>query len=145
AGRLVVPAGLPLPPVAYLDKEFPLSYCALADERPSLNEAWQTLLAGGQTFDERVTIVDARGALRQVRIVAVLRPASAQHPGAAPIIGAIAPARSERSAGDFGLADLARQLPVLIWLVDATGRVVYASGPEAWRWGMQRPPESRPL
>src|SRR4030081_616236 len=81
----------------------------------------------------------AGGALRQVRIVAVTRPPSAQHPGARPIIGAIAPARADRGGADFGLAELARQLPVLIWLVDATGRVIYTHGTEAWRWGMQRP------
>jgi diguanylate cyclase (GGDEF)-like protein/PAS domain S-box-containing protein len=144
-GRLVVPAGLPLPPVANLEKEFPLAYCAVADERPHLNGAWQALLEGGESFDQRVTIVDARGALRQVRIVAVMRPPSAQHPGARPIIGAIAPARPDRGGADFGLAELARQLPVLIWLVDATGRVIYTHGTEAWRWGMQRPPDERPL
>jgi diguanylate cyclase (GGDEF)-like protein/PAS domain S-box-containing protein len=144
-GRLVVPSGLPLPPVAYLEKEFPLGYCALADERPHLNGAWQALLEHGATFDERVTIVDARGALRQVRIVAVVRPPAPNHPGAAPIIGAIAPARTERSGADFGLAELARQLPVLIWLVDAAGRVIYMHGTEAWRWGMKRHPEERPL
>lgn len=146
SGRLVVPSGLPLAPAAYLDDEFPLSYCALADERLHLNESWQNVLAGAQqVFDERVTIVDARGALRQVRIVAVVRPASAQHPGAAPIVGAIAPARPERSGADFSLAEMARQLPVLVWLVDATGRVIYAHGTEAWRWGMQRLPDERPL
>jgi len=42
-----------------------------------------------------------------------------QHPGAAPIIGAIAPVRAERGGADFNLAELTRQLPVLIWLVDA--------------------------
>ena len=144
-GRLVVPGGLPLAPAAYLDREFPLAYCALADERARLNEAWQTVLEDGSVFDERVTIVDARGALHPVRIVAVMRPASAQHPGVAPIIGAIAPVRSERSGAEFGMAELARQLPVLVWLVDATGRVIYVHGTEAWRWGMQRLPEERPL
>jgi diguanylate cyclase (GGDEF)-like protein/PAS domain S-box-containing protein len=146
SGQLIVPSGLPLAPAAYLDREFPLAYCTLADERARLNDVWQTVLQGSQAvFDERVTIIDARGALRQVRIVAVMRPALAQHPGAAPIIGAIAPARAERSGADFALAELARQLPVLVWLVDAAGRVIYAHGTEAWRWGMQRPPEERPL
>jgi len=145
AGRLVVPSGMPLPPVAYLDKEFPLGYCVLVDERPRLNEVWLKLLESGGAFDERVTIVDARGALRQVRVVAVMRPASAHHPGAAPIVGAIAPVRAERSGADFGFAELARQLPVLVWLVDAAGRVVYAHGTEAWRWGMQKSPDERPL
>ena len=145
SGRLFVPAGLPLAPAAYVDREFPLGYCALADERPHLNGAWQTVLEGGGAFDERVTLVDARGALRQVRIVAVMRPASAQHHGAAPIIGAITPTRAERPGADFGIAELARQLPVLVWLVDATGRVIYAHGTEAWRWGMQRLPDERPL
>src|SRR5262249_3278040 len=56
SGRLVVPAGLPLPPVAYVDREFPLGYCALADERPHLNGAWTAMLASGHRFDERVTI-----------------------------------------------------------------------------------------
>jgi len=145
SGKLVVPSGLPLPPAAYLDREFPLGYCALADERPQLNEAWQAVLEGRAPFDERVTLVDARGALRQVRVVAVLRPASALHRGAAPIIGAIAPGRADRNGADFGLAELARHLPVLIWLVDATGRVIYAHGKEAWRWGMQGVPSERPL
>jgi diguanylate cyclase (GGDEF)-like protein/PAS domain S-box-containing protein len=131
--------------VAYAEKEFPLGYCALDDERPHLNGAWQALLAGHKAFDERVTIVDARGTLRPVRIVAVLRPGSAEHPGAAPIIGAIAPTRAEGSGADFTLAELARQLPVLIWLVDASGRVIYAHGTEVWRWGMQRQAEARPL
>ncbi|HXF45398.1 MAG TPA: diguanylate cyclase, partial [Burkholderiaceae bacterium] len=41
--------------------------------------------------------------------------------------------------------ELMRQLPVLVWLVDPAGRVVYAHGDEPWRWGMQRPPQERPL
>jgi diguanylate cyclase (GGDEF)-like protein/PAS domain S-box-containing protein len=145
SGRLVVPSGLPLPPVAYLDTEFPLGYCVPPEARARLNEAWLAALHTGGVFDERVTLVDARGALRPVRVVAVTRPASAQHSGAAPIVGAIASVRSERSNADVALAELARRLPVLIWVVDATGRVVHAHGVEAWRWGMQRPPEERPL
>jgi len=145
SGRLVVPAGLPLPPVAYVDREFPLSYCALADERPHLNGAWTTMLDSGRAFDERVTIVDARGALRRARIVAVTRPAAAGPAASALIIGAIAPAAAERDNTDAALADLARQLPVLLWLVDPAGHVIYTHGTDAWRWGMQRAPDERPL
>jgi len=145
SGRLVVPPGLPLPPAAYVEKEFPLAYCALADERPHLNAAWVAMLDGGPTFDQRVTIVDARGVLRQARIVAVVRPAATQQFGALPIIGSIAPARADRSGVDPAFAELARQLPVLFWLVDAMGRVIYTHGTDSWRWGMQRPAEERPL
>jgi diguanylate cyclase (GGDEF)-like protein/PAS domain S-box-containing protein len=145
SGQLVVPAGLPLPPVAFVEREFPLGYCAVTDERQHLNGAWLAMLDSGQTFDERVTIVDARGALRQVRIVATVRPASPHRTGAATIIGAIATLRVERNGSDFGLAELARQLPVLLWLVDPTGRVVYTHGTDAWRWGMRHPPDERPL
>ncbi len=145
SGKLVVPSGLPLPPVAYLDKEFPLSYCTVADERGHVNEAWFALLEGRAAFDERVTLVDVLGALRPMRVVAVLRPASGMHPGAAPVIGAIAPLRASSENGDARIAEFVRQLPVLVWLVDAAGRVIYAHGREAWRWGMQRQPDERAL
>jgi diguanylate cyclase (GGDEF)-like protein/PAS domain S-box-containing protein len=143
AGRLIVPSGLPLAPAAYVEREFPLAYCVVPEERPHVNEAWVAALDQGAPFDERVTIVDVRGALRAVRVVAVRRAAAGRQAPA--IVGAIAPARSGQGAADAGLAELARRLPVLLWLVDATGRVIYAHGQDAWRWGMQRSPEERPL
>lgn len=139
AGHLVVPPGLPMPPVAIDERAFPLAYCVAPQERPRVDEAWLAARSGASPFDQRVTLVDARGALRSARIVAVAR-------GRRAVIGAIAPPSSfEPRGADASLAELARQLPVLVWLVDPTGRVVYAHGAEPWRWGMQRAPQERPL
>src|SRR5262249_48506222 len=46
-GRLVVPSGMSLPPAPYVDKEFPLAYCTVVDERPHVNEVWLTTLEKG--------------------------------------------------------------------------------------------------
>ncbi|MCX8005536.1 MAG: PAS domain S-box protein, partial [Burkholderiaceae bacterium] len=137
AGRLVLPAWLPQSAAAADAQSFPLAHCVAPADQARATAAWQAARAAGAPFDMRLSVVDARGALRPVRVVAVAR-------GSGAIVGAIAPPREVRRAEPL-LTDLARQLPALIWLVDPAGRVVYAHANDPGRWGMLRPAQERPL
>ena len=56
--------------------------------------------------------------------------------------------RGARGAAASGITDavgdLMSRLPVLVWLVDAQGRVVHAQGAEPRRWGLVAEPRLRP-
>ncbi len=145
-GRVYVPQGIATPPdaVAHDLTAFPLHYGVVTADRERIAAAWRAMLAApGATFDERFSILDSRDVPRAVRVVGIARSAPA---GEAPaIVGSIAPAQTERPAIGATLTELVKQLPALVWLVDPAGRVVFAHGVDAWRWGMRADPRDRPL
>ncbi len=145
-GRLVLPGEFPAPPDAAGAADaasFPLAHLLAAEERERINLAYREFLRSGSMFDERMTLRDAQGAARDVRVVCMVRPGAADGP--APVIGTIAAARpvAPRVSAESG-ADLLSKLPVVVWLVDSTGRVVHVTGSEPRRWGMVAEARTRP-
>ncbi|MCS6945455.1 MAG: diguanylate cyclase [Sutterellaceae bacterium] len=138
AGRLFLPAWLP-PRKDVADRgAFPLAHCTASRDQARASTVWQAARTTGAPFDERLSLIDVHGKSHTVRVVAVAR-------GVDAVVGAIVPVR-EAPAGATMLTELAQQLPALIWLVDPTGRVVYASAREdPSRWGMLRSVNERPL
>jgi|GEM_PF-943200 len=120
---------------------FPLACLVPEEERPYVDTLYREQLAAGHTFDERLTLNDAEGIPRSVRVVCLSRPGFGGQSGA--VIGIVgdgqAPGKSQ-----IRRADLLSELPVLIWLIDASGRLVHAHSVDVQRWGLRIEPRLRP-
>jgi len=143
-GHLVLPKrfdpGQPLRPTADSDA-FPLAQLVPEAERPYVNTLYREQLADGHTFDERLTLTDAEGAKRSVRVVCLSRSGFAGRGSA--VIGIASPSETLRKSR-IARSDLLSELPVLIWLIDAGGRVVHAHASDVQRWGLRIEPRLRP-
>jgi len=144
-GRLVVPNEFPAPEGARPATDphaFPLAYLAPEADRARINAQYRAVLRAGGVFDDSMQLRDAKGVARNVRVVCMARaPAAAQ--AVHSVIGTIAEPRANTAARDVG-GDLLARLPVLVWLVDAEGRVIHAQGNEPRRWGLRAAPSLRP-
>lgn len=145
-GLLVVPSEFPLPDPAQQTADaaaFPLDYLLQPADRERIGPIYREMLRSGGVLDERVSLRDAQGAVREVRLSCMARPSGAE--GTAPVIGTIGPATPlpVRAPADPG-ADLLSRLPVVVWLVDSSGRVLHATGAEPRRWGMVIEARMRP-
>lgn len=145
-GVLVVPREFPMPEpseVATDASQFPLAYLLAEPERERTHATYREFLKAGSVFDERLALRDTQGVAREVRVVCVVRPAADERP--APIIGAIAAARAlPVRVPTEPVTDLLSRLPVVVWLVDSSGRVVHATGADPSRWGMVAEARTRP-
>jgi diguanylate cyclase (GGDEF)-like protein/PAS domain S-box-containing protein len=144
-GLIGVPKEFPAPAAsAAADAQaFPLAYLLAPADRERVNDVYRDFMQAGGLFDERMSLRDVQGAMREVRVVCMARPSGAD--SAAPMIGAIAAARPlPVRAPTEPLTDLLSRLPVVVWLVDAAGRVLHASGSEPRRWGMVAEARTRP-
>ena len=144
SGHLYVPkqfdSGLAFPPDN--DSEaFPLAPLVPLEERESVNALYREQLAAGQTFDEHVTLHDANGMAQSVRVVCLSRPGFGGQAGA--IIGIVS-SSGARGDGQIKRAGLLAKLPVLIWLIDGSGRVIHAHTRDVGKWGLRAEPRSRP-
>ncbi|HEU0200631.1 MAG TPA: GGDEF domain-containing protein [Burkholderiaceae bacterium] len=129
AGRLVVPSGMVAPSVdgSRDPAVFPLRYCLVPADQARADALWRTARELGGVFDELLTLVDARGAKRTVRIVCVPRgpggDVNVAPAGLIPaVVGALAPPRGARTFNEPLQPQLQEQLPILAWLVDPAGR-----------------------
>ncbi|HUD26380.1 MAG TPA: diguanylate cyclase [Burkholderiaceae bacterium] len=120
---------------------FPLALLVPVQQRPYVNTLYRERVAAGQTFDERLTLNDADGAPQPVRVVCLSRPGFGGRSGA--VIGIVADS-NVRADVQIGRSDLLSELPVLIWLIDASGRVIHAHAPDVQRWGLTMEPRLRP-
>jgi diguanylate cyclase (GGDEF)-like protein/PAS domain S-box-containing protein len=139
-GRLFVPPGLIAPDTpAAGSREFPLLHAVEPAQRTRVATAFAAALRDGRVFDQTVTLLDPAGRARELRVVCVARAATTAWP---PLIGTIAPAGAgvAASAPD----DLLARLPVLVWMIDASGRIAQLRGKDPWRWGLVQDAESRP-
>lgn len=142
-GRLVVPDPFPPPPEAERaldDLGFPLAYLVPPADRASVDALYLDALRTGGLFDQRVRLVDAAGAMRLVRVVCMTRPPTGR--GLTPLVGAIAEPASGTAAAQAG--EILSRLPVLVWMVDANGRLVHVQGDDPGRWGLRAEPRLRP-
>ena len=124
---------------------FPLSGLVEPSDRERAEKAWADAVGRGRVFDERLRFAPGALASRLVRVTALL-PAAAT--AMSPVIGMIAPvAESTAQAPASGWAGdpLLSRLPVLVWVVDAFGRVVHSEGADPWRWGRKDGTGSSPL
>ncbi|HUN94042.1 MAG TPA: diguanylate cyclase [Burkholderiaceae bacterium] len=121
---------------------FPLSSLVVAEERSRIDALFRERVRTGRTFDEVMTLVDAGGVRKLMRVACALRTIDAQHAPAA--VGMIAPAAA-RSSAAADPAEMLGRLPVLIWLVDGAGRVIGVHGREAPRWGLRMEGQARML
>ncbi len=103
---------------------FPLGYLLTEAERARINGIYKEFLRAGAVFDERMSLRDNGGVARAVRVICVTRPPIGN--SVAPVVGTIAAAKSAPARPIEATADLLARLPVLVWLVDAQGRVVHA-------------------
>jgi diguanylate cyclase (GGDEF)-like protein/PAS domain S-box-containing protein len=120
---------------------FPLASLVPEDERPYVDTLYREQLTGGQTFDQRLTLIDADGMARSARVVCLSRPGFGGQAGA--VIG-IASDSQARGKPPIWRSDLLSELPVLIWLIDASGRLVHAHSADVHRWGLRIEPRLRP-
>jgi diguanylate cyclase (GGDEF)-like protein/PAS domain S-box-containing protein len=120
---------------------FPLATLVPEAERPYINALYRQQLAEGTTFDERLTLIDADGVSRPVRVVCLSRPGPAGPGG--PVIGVVTHSQVPRRP-QLLRSDLLSELPVLIWLIDDAGRVVHAHARDVQRWGLRINPRLRP-
>lgn len=141
-GRLFVPPGLIAPDApAAGPLEFPLLHAVDPAQRERVAAAYAAALRSRRVFDQTVTLLDPAGKARELRVVCVARAATSAWP---PLIGTIAPA----GAGAAAIADpddLLARLPVLVWMIDASGRIAQLRGKDPWRWGLVQQAEARPL
>ena len=145
-GRLIVPREFPAPaevPATSDPLSFPLAYLVAEADRPRVDGMYRTALRSGAVFDEFMQMRDAAGAMRNVRVVCMTRPPTGAG-AVAPVVGTIAAAGSASARVVDSAGDLMARLPVLVWLVDAQGRVVHAQGSEPKRWGLRTEPRLRP-
>jgi diguanylate cyclase (GGDEF)-like protein/PAS domain S-box-containing protein len=145
-GRLILPRDFPAHPdgqAAADPHAFPLAYLVAEQDRPRINGMYRTALRSGAVFDECMQMRESTGAVRNVRVVCMTRPPS-RAGAVAPVIGTIANAGSTAARVSDDTGDLMARLPVLVWLVDAQGRVVHAQGTEPRRWGLRTEPRLRP-
>jgi diguanylate cyclase (GGDEF)-like protein/PAS domain S-box-containing protein len=144
-GQLVVPREFPAladPLLASDPTGFPLAYLVAESERARINGLYRDFLRSGTVFDQRMSLRDASGVARDVRVVCVTRQATGE--ALAPVVGTIAAAKAVTEHASEPTADLLARLPVLVWLVDAQGRVVHAQGVEPRRWGLKTDTRLRP-
>jgi diguanylate cyclase (GGDEF)-like protein/PAS domain S-box-containing protein len=146
-GRLVTPDGYPPPSDDATTPDphaFPLAHLMAEGERARVNGQYRAALRSGAVFDECVQLTDAAGTLQTQRIVCLARPPlgnGAVHS----IVGALAaPPAGAVAQVTQAPGDLMARLPVLVWLIDAHGRVVHAQGNEPRRWGLRAEPRLRP-
>jgi diguanylate cyclase (GGDEF)-like protein/PAS domain S-box-containing protein len=119
---------------------FPLALLVPQDERPYVNALYLEQLSAGHTFDQRLTLIDADGVKRSARVVCLSRPGFGGQSDAA--IGVVSDSGGGRP--QVWRADLLSDLPALIWLIDASGRVVHANSSDVQRWGLRIEPRLRP-
>ena len=144
-GQLVLPSEFPPPADRLLASDptgFPLGYLLTEAERARINAVYKEFLRAGAMFDETMSLRDVNGGTRLVRVTCVTRPPIGN--SVAPVVGMIAAARSAPPRPVEATADLLARLPVLVWLVDAQGRVVHAQSPDARRWGLKVETRLRP-
>lgn len=144
-GRLVLPREFPAPadPLIASDPNgFPLAYLVADAERARINGLYRDFLRAGSVFDERMSLRDAAGVARDVRVLCVSRPAGGE--GIAPVVGTIAAVSDAAPRAAEPSSDLLARLPVLVWLVDGQGRVVHAHGNDPRRWGLKGDIRLRP-
>jgi diguanylate cyclase (GGDEF)-like protein/PAS domain S-box-containing protein len=140
-GRLFVPPGLIAPDApAAGPLEFPLLHAVEPAQRTRVAAAYAAALRGGRVFDQTVTLLDPAGRARELRVVCVARAATTAWP---PLIGTIAPAGAH-AAASADTDDLLARLPVLVWMIDASGRIAQLRGKDPWRWGLVQEAEMRP-
>jgi diguanylate cyclase (GGDEF)-like protein/PAS domain S-box-containing protein len=132
--------GRPLEPGPDSDA-FPLAPLVPEDERPYVNTLYREQLAAGHTFDDLLTLRDSAGVPRSVRVVCLSRPGLGGQRGA--VIGVVADGAA-RATGQVARSDLLSELPVLIWLIDASGRLIHAHTGDVRRWGLRIEPRLRP-
>jgi diguanylate cyclase (GGDEF)-like protein/PAS domain S-box-containing protein len=144
-GQLVLPkrfdSGQPPRPMTDSDT-FPLAALVPEAERPYINTLYRGQLADGRCFDERLTLIDAQGLRQPVRVVCLSRSGLAGRGGA--VIGIVSRSEAPPRRLQIERSDLLSELPVLIWLIDATGRVVHAHSTDVQRWGLRLEPRLRP-
>jgi diguanylate cyclase (GGDEF)-like protein/PAS domain S-box-containing protein len=144
AGHLFLPASFDPRRALETDPEpnaFPLAARVPADDRAYVNMLYREQLAAGQTFDERITLLDAKDAPHSVRVVCLTRAGDAARGGE--VIGVIS-LSSSGARSPVTRSDLLSELPVLIWLIDAAGRFVHAHSTNVQRWGLRIEPRLRP-
>jgi hypothetical protein len=120
---------------------FPLATLVPQEERPYVNTLYRERLLADQTFDERLTLNDADGAPQPVRVVCLSRPGFGGRSGA--VIGVVSDSVA-RSDAPIARLDLLSQLPVLVWLIDTSGRLIHAHARDVQRWGLIMEPALRP-
>jgi diguanylate cyclase (GGDEF)-like protein/PAS domain S-box-containing protein len=144
-GILVLPREFPPPTDRLLASDstsFPLGYLLPEGERARINGIYKEFLRAGAVFDERMSLRDTNGVARLVRVICVTRPPIGN--AVAPVVGTIAAAKGTPERPVEATADLLARLPVLVWLVDAQGRVVHAQSPDPKRWGLRAETRLRP-
>ena len=144
-GVLVLPREFPPPTDRLVTSDstaFPLGYLLTEAERARINGIYKEFLRAGAVFDERMSLRDTTGVARSVRVICVTRPPVGN--AVAPVVGTIAAAASAPQRPVEATADLLARLPVLVWLVDAQGRVVHAQSPDPRRWGLRTETRLRP-
>ena len=144
-GVLVLPREFPPPTDRLVTSDstaFPLGYLLTEAERARINGIYKEFLRAGAVFDERMSLRDTGGVARAVRVICVTRPPVGN--AVAPVVGTIAAAKSAPERPIEATADLLARLPVLVWLVDAQGRVVHAQSPDPRRWGLRTETRLRP-
>jgi diguanylate cyclase (GGDEF)-like protein/PAS domain S-box-containing protein len=143
-GRLVLPQEFAggEPPPSVDAQAFPLAHLLAPAERERVAVRYREALRTGSAFDETMLLRDAKGTPREVRVVCMVRPAAAEAVPA--VVGTLAAARAmlPRVAETGG--DLLSRLPVMVWLVDGSGRLVHATGTDPQRWGMLAEARTRP-
>ncbi|GAB4469724.1 MAG: hypothetical protein OHK0044_11930 [Burkholderiaceae bacterium] len=142
-GHLFLPPGLIAPDApAAGPREFPLLHAVDPAQRTRVAAAFAAALRSGRVFDQNVTLLDPAGKARKLRVVCVARAATSAWP---PLIGTIAPAAAREAAASPDTdAELLAQLPVLVWMIDASGRIAQLRGKDPWRWGLVQEAEARP-
>src|SRR5437016_1475559 len=95
----------------------------------------------GRPVAERLTLTDAEGLNRSMRVVCLSRPGFEGETGA--VIGVVSDSSARGSRQILG-SDLLSQLPMLIWVIDGSGRVVHAQASDVQRWGLRVEPRLRP-
>ncbi|MGZ8993296.1 MAG: diguanylate cyclase domain-containing protein [Burkholderiaceae bacterium] len=144
-GILILPREFPPPTDRLLASDstsFPLGYLLTEAERVRINGIYKEFIRAGAVFDERMSLRDISGVARLVRVICVTRPPIGN--AVAPVVGTIAAAKSAPERPLEATADLLARLPVLVWLVDAQGRVVHAQSTDPKRWGLRVETRLRP-
>lgn len=144
-GQLMLPREFP-PPSDRLQASdpiaFPLGYLLTDSERARINGIYKDVLRSGAVFDQRMNLRDVAGVARAVRVICATRPPIGN--AVAPVVGTIAASTEAPERPVEAPADLLARLPVLVWLVDAHGRVVHAQSTDPRRWGLKTETRLRP-
>jgi diguanylate cyclase (GGDEF)-like protein/PAS domain S-box-containing protein len=128
ASELSVPEGFPLAPL-------------LAEAvRAGVQARWDAARDAGLMFDETLELTDLQGERQPRRVTAICQAAS---PGR-PVLGWIAPPPVGALPELAGAARLLSRLPVLVWLIDDSGRLILAQGADPQRWGLRADPHALP-